>query len=77
MTGGEFTTSSVEGVYALNVTGRGGQASFAAVGLLRFDGRGNVSGSFTENRPGDRYGERTLIDVPYRATYSLGSSRVA
>ncbi len=76
MTGGEFTTSSVEGVYALNVTGRGGQASFAAVGLLRFDGRGNVSGSFTENRPGDRYGERTLVDVPYRATYRMNTNGI-
>jgi hypothetical protein len=66
-----FTVASLEGTFALNVTGHGGQASFAALGVLRFDGRGNVLGSLVENRPADRYGERTIVNVDYRATFTV------
>lgn len=68
MTDGDFTTASIQGTFALSTIGRGGRDAFAALGVLRFDGHGDVSGSFIENRPADRYGERTIVNVPYRAT---------
>jgi hypothetical protein len=71
MTDGDFTTASIEGTFALSAIGRGGDSAFAALGLLTFDGRGEVSGSFIENRPTDRYGERALVNVPYRATCTV------
>jgi hypothetical protein len=71
MTADGFTAASIKGTYALAVIGRGGQGSFAALGLLKFDGRGNVSGSFAENRPANRYGDRTIVTVPYQATYTI------
>ena len=70
----EFHAGSVRGTYAVAVLGKGGRAPFAALGLLRFDGRGNVSGSFTENRPANRYGDRTLVTVPYRAVYTVDAN---
>ena len=76
MTADGFTAASVRGTYALVVVGRGGQAQFAALGLLKFDGRGNVSGSMTENRPADRYGDRTLVTVPYLATYTVDANGI-
>jgi hypothetical protein len=71
-----FTVASVRGTYALVVVGRGGQSQFAALGLVKFDGRGSVSGSLTENRPTDRYGDRTLVTVPYRATYTIAANGI-
>jgi hypothetical protein len=76
MTPDGLTAASVHGTYALALIGRGGLGSFAAIGLLTFDGRGNVSGSFTENRPADRYGDRTLVTVPYRATYTVDANGI-
>ena len=70
----EFHAGSVRGTYAVAALGEGGRAPFAALGLLRFDGRGNVSGSFTENRPADRYGDRTLVTVPYQAVYTVDAN---
>jgi hypothetical protein len=71
-----MTVASVRGTYALAVIGRGGEGSFAALGLLKFDGRGSVSGSFIENRPADRYGVRTLVTVPYRAMYTVDANGI-
>jgi hypothetical protein len=74
MSGIEFTPANLQGTYALSIIGEGGEAPFAAVGLLAFDGAGGVSGSIAENRRGDRYGARVVIDVPYRATCTLEAS---
>ena len=71
-----ITATSVHGTYALAVIGHGGEGLFAALGLLQFDGQGTVSGSFTENRPADRYGNRTLITVPYRAMYTVDTNGI-
>jgi hypothetical protein len=67
----EYSTASLSGSYAFAVTGEGGQAPFAALGLLRFDGRGRVSGLFTENRRADGSGARVLVPVSYEGSYSL------
>ena len=76
MTADGFTAASVQGTYALAVVGRGGESPFAALGLLKFDGRGTVSGSFTENKPADRYGDRTVVSVPYRAMYTVDANGI-
>jgi hypothetical protein len=71
-----FTSAVVRGTYAVAVTGHGGESPFASVGLLNFDGQGRVSGSFTENRPADGYGNRQVIFVPYLATYSVDANGI-
>ena len=76
MTAEAFTQASVQGTYALAVSGHGGEGLFTALGLLEFDGRGTVSGSFTENRPADRYGERSVVTVPYRAIYTVDANGI-
>ena len=43
MSGIEFTPANLQGTYALSIIGEGGEAPFAAVGLLAFDGAGGVS----------------------------------
>ena len=73
MSGIEFTLASLNGTYALNIIGEGGEAPFAAVGLLTFDGGGGVSGSITENRRDDR-SARVVIDVPYHGTCTVEAS---
>ena len=76
MTAEAFTQASVQGTYALAVSGHGGEGLFTALGRLEFDGRGTVSGSFTENRPADRYGERSVVTVPYRAIYTVDANGI-
>src|SRR5512134_870604 len=76
MTADAIAVGSVRGTYALALIGRGGEGSFAALGLLKFDGRGSVSGSLTENRPADRYGDRTLVTVPYQAMYTVDANGI-
>ena len=76
MTTDGIAVASVQGTYAIAVTGHGGDGLFAALGRLEFDGRGTVSGSLTENRPGDRYGDRTVVTVPYRAMYTVDANGI-
>ena len=76
MTADGITVASVQGDYAIAVSGHGGDGLFAALGLLKFDGRGSVMGSFTENRPADRYGDRTLVTVPYQAMYTVDANGI-
>jgi hypothetical protein len=71
MTADGFGIARVEGTFGIAVIGYGGHSAFASVGLLSFDGRGGVSGSLTENRPAARFGDRTLVTVPYRGTYTV------
>ena len=66
-----FNASTVCGAYALTLTGQGGWALLAGIGVLRFDGAGHVSGSWRESRPGAGYGDRVLADVVYEARYDL------
>jgi hypothetical protein len=71
-----FTHASIQGTYALVMIGRGGEGSFVSLGPLKFDGLGSVSGSLTENRPADRYGDRTLVTVPYEAMYTVDANGI-
>lgn len=66
-----LAAASLQGSYAFAVMGDGGQAPFGAMGLLRFDGRDAVSGSFTENRRADQSGARVLVNVRYQASYAV------
>lgn len=77
MTAEAFTQASVQGIYALSVSGHGGEGLFTALGLLKFDGEGTVLASLTENRPADRYGDRTVVSVvPYRAMYTVDANGI-
>jgi hypothetical protein len=66
-----FSASIIRGTYALTLTGQGGWAPLAGIGVLKFDGAGHVSGSWRESRPGAGYGDRVLTDVVYEARYDL------
>jgi hypothetical protein len=59
------------GTYALAGIGRGGQAQTAAVGVLTFDGKGNVFGSGTANVPGAVFGQRKRVATTYKGTYTV------
>lgn len=62
---------SVAGTYAVSVSGHGGQAPFAALGILRFDGGAKAAGFLLENRLGTGYGERRLERLAIEARYAL------
>lgn len=66
-----FGPDSVAGTYAVTVGGQGGQAPFAALGLLRFDGAGRAAGFLLENRRGAGFGERALQRVEIDAAFAL------
>lgn len=66
-----FSASTVRGTYALTLTGQGGWAPLAGIGVLSFDGAGRVVGAWRESRPGAGYGDRVLTDVVYEAGYSV------
>lgn len=74
MTAPAFTTGSLHGTYAVTVTGEGGRAPFAGLGLLTFDGHGSVSGSLVESRPGETFADRAVAATPYNAAYALTDS---
>lgn len=76
MTADGITAASVQGTYALAVGGHSGEGLFTALGLLKFDGQGTVFGSFAENTPADRYGERLIVTVPYRAMYTVDANGI-
>jgi hypothetical protein len=65
----QFTTASLSGTYALVGIGRGGQTPTASVGVLTFDGRGNVSGTGITNAPGTNFNERQLVKTGFQGTY--------
>lgn len=74
MTSPAFTNASLRGTYAVTVTGEGGRAPFAGLGLLTFDGSGAVSGSLVESRPRETFAERAVAATPYSAAYALSDS---
>lgn len=62
-----FNNAGLAGTYAVIVTGEGGRAPFAALGLIAFDGEGGVTGSLVESRPGESFAERAVSATPIRA----------
>jgi hypothetical protein len=67
----DFTIASINGAFAVSLSGEGPGPAYAALGLFAFDGIGGVSGSLTESRPGDHYAERTVLAAPYLARYEM------
>lgn len=69
-----FGLSSLQGTYAVRGAGWGGQAPLAAIGLLAFGGDGTVSGRTLQSLPGDRFGERRLLESPVEATCTVAAN---
>jgi hypothetical protein len=67
----EFTNASLKGTYATAITGHGGQAPTAGVGMLTFDGQGKVSGFQILNLPEFSFGERTLVKLVFEGSYTV------
>jgi hypothetical protein len=67
----EFTNASLKGTHAVAISGQGGYAPTAGVGMLTFDGKGNVSGFQLLNLPGFSFGERTLVKSCLKGTYTV------
>lgn len=74
MTSYTFTNANLTGTYAVAVAGEGGRLPYAALGLLSFDGADGVTGYFTENRPGQSFSERSVVEASYRGRYRLSAN---
>lgn len=66
-----ISNASLNGTYAFTSIGRGGDAPCAAIGIINFDGNGNVSGSSTTNLPGSTSQERLLVKASLQGTYTI------
>ena len=67
----QFTNASLAGTYALVGMGRAGQTQTASIGILSFDGNGNVSGSGIRNSPGTAFGTAVLEKASFKGTYKV------
>jgi hypothetical protein len=66
-----LTNASLKGSYAGAVTGHGGQAAGAGIGIINFHGDGTLSVTTTENLPGVVFGQRLLIPFTLDGTYDV------
>jgi hypothetical protein len=66
-----FSQASLKGTYAFTSIGRGGDAPCAAIGVITFDGNGNISGSSTTNLPGRTFQERLQVKAKLQGTYTV------
>lgn len=66
-----INNASLKGTYAFTSIGRGGDAPCAAIGIITFDGRGNISGSSTTNLPGSTFQERLQVKASLQGTYTV------
>jgi hypothetical protein len=55
---GVFDNRSLDGIYASVGNGVGGKSPGAGVGFVIYDGKGNSTGPFTQNRQGNTFFER-------------------
>ena len=69
-----FTTASLRGNYAVARIGYGGQSESAGIGIFRFDGAGNWTGSMIANVPGPVFGQRAQMGCTLEGTYTLHGS---
>jgi hypothetical protein len=67
----QFTNASLAGTYGLVGIGRGGQAQTASIGVLTFDGNGNVFGTGIANAPGTAFNQRLLVKASFQGTYTV------
>jgi hypothetical protein len=71
-----FSNASIQGVYALTSLAEGGRAPGASIGMLRFNGQGNVSGQIITNMPGPTYQERRVEQGSVEGTYTVDETGV-
>ena len=60
----DFSNATLKGTYAFTSIGRGGDAPYAAIGVIFFDGTGNIAGSCAANLPGRTFQERIQVKAP-------------
>lgn len=70
-----FSNTSLKGTYAFTSIGRGGDAPYAALGIVVFDGSGNIIGSSTANLPGRSFQERIQVKASLRGTYGVDADQ--
>lgn len=70
-----INNASLQGTYAFTSIGRGGDAPCAAIGIITFDGNGNISGSSTTNLPGSTFKERLLVKASLQGTYKVDADQ--
>jgi hypothetical protein len=68
---GTFNNASIRGAYALTSFAEGGRAPSASIGMLRFDGQGNISGQIITNMPGRTYQERLVQEGSVEGTLTV------
>jgi hypothetical protein len=68
---GAFSIASIRGVYALTSIAEGGRTPGASIGMLQFDGQGNISGQIITNMPGPTYQERRVQEGSVEGTYTI------
>lgn len=66
-----FRNANIQGVYALTSLAEGGRTPGASIGMLWFNGHGNVSGQIITNMPGQTYQERRVEQGSVEGTYTI------
>lgn len=66
-----INNATLKGTYSFTSIGRGGDAPCAAIGIITFDGNGNVLGTFTTNLPGPTFQERIQVKASPKGTYTV------
>lgn len=67
----DFTDQSLYGRYASAVTGHGGQAPGAGIGIIHFQGNGTLLATTIENLPGPVFAQRLLLPFTLDGSYSV------
>lgn len=67
----DFSNAILKGTYAFTSIGRGGDAPYAAIGVISFDGNGNIAGSCAANLPGRTFQERIQIKASLKGAYTV------
>ncbi len=67
----DFTLAHVQGTYAVVERGHGGHLIAADLGLITFDGTGGLTAWLSRNVPGDRIGERDVLELAGSGTYTV------
>lgn len=66
----DFTNAGIAGRYALILTGKGGRAPTAGIGVVTADAEGNISGYALVNIPeAASLSQRHFVEIPIRGSY--------
>ncbi|WP_133510999.1 hypothetical protein [Candidatus Thiosymbion oneisti] len=71
---GAFSNASIRGLYALTSLAERGRVPGASIGMLRFEGQGNISGQIITNMPGRTYQERQVQEGSVEGTLTVDES---